>query len=269
MFCDGTFNVAPFHAPQLLIILGEINGKPRPIIYTVMTNRLRSTYAELFEFLRDAVFFDKNDENLTPRTFMSDFERAARTAAEDTWPGIDLVGCNFHFCQALQRKASTLKELSTTNGVHRTAIIMFMRLSLLPADRVNEGLAVLGKWLKEKGAASAFINFQVYFNRVWMKHYPPSSWCVSSRPRRTNCNIEGYNNFVKQRMRRNPTPWTFLEALHDLAHDASSKFVNDRNSGKKQIDRSCLTEPLQTNLAKLKCGEINVLQFLLNMAAIH
>lgn len=265
MFVDGTFNVAPFHAAQLLIVLAELEGKPRPIVYVIMTNRKQLTYVELFEYLRDAIFLRDDGQVLVPLTFMSDFEKASRSAAKAVWPDIELVGCNFHFCQALRRKAASLTELSRYLNGHSaiyTSLKMFMRLSLLPLNRVEEGLASLDAWLLQENLKDDFQNFRRYFDRVWMKHYPPSSWCVSARLRRTNCNIEGYNNFVKQRMRRNPTAWTFLEALRELSLDASSKLTNDRKKKKTAIDRSRLTEPLQTNLEKLENDEIGIIEFL-------
>lgn len=124
----------------------------------------------------------------------------------------------------------------------------------------------LDVWLGEKGIANDFGTFRAYFQRVWMQHNPPSSWCVSARQRRTNCNIEGYNNFVKQHIRRNPTAWSFLEALQDLAYDASSKFANDIEMERIYSDRSYLTNSLRTNLADLEHGNITVLQFLFKMS---
>lgn len=269
MFIDGTFSVAPFHAPQLLVVLAEIEGMPRPIVYATMPDRLTKTYISLFEFLRDAVFcFDGSVRK--PITFMSDFERASRTAAEKVWPEIELIGCNFHLCQALRRKASTLPELSSKirgQTLHHTGLKMFMRLSLLPLESVAEGLDALKAFLVEKGVIADFQRFLNYFERVWLRHYEPRTWCVSARKRRTNCNIEGYNHFIKQKIRRNPSPWVFVNAILDLAYDASSKLEHDLRQRRQRADRSRLTKPMEENLLLLQNHEITVIDFLQAMAA--
>lgn len=269
MFVDGTFSVAPFHAPQLLIVLAEIEGMPRPVAYIIMPDRLKKTYISLFEFLRDAAFcFDGIQR--TPATFMSDFERASRQAANSVWPDIELIGCNFHFCQALRRKASSLPELcSKIRGqtLHHTTLKLFMRLSLLPLESVFDGLDALKLFLAEKGVAADFHRFLNYFERVWLRHYEPSTWCVSVRKRRTNCNLEGYNAFIKQKIHRNPSPWVFVNAILDLAYDASSKLERDLTQRTQRADRSRLTKPMEANLKLLEDGEISIIEFLQAMAA--
>lgn len=269
MFVDGTFSVTPFHAAQLLIVLAEINGIPRPIAYIIMPNRLKLTYVSLFEFLREAIFcFDGTER--TPLTFMSDFERASRVAASTVWPGIELIGCNFHHCQALRRKASSLSELSSKirgRTIHHDILKMFMRLSLLPLEHVNDGFHALKVFINESGVDADFQRFQLYFQRVWMKHYEPETWCVSARLRRTNCNLEGYNNFIKQKIQRNPNPWKFLNAIQDLAYDASSKHQSDKARKLRTVDRSRLTKPLAANLQLLQQQEISVIDFLKAMTA--
>jgi hypothetical protein len=139
---------------------------------------------------------------------------------------------------------------------------MFMRLALLPLDRVLAGFEALKTWLQKKQIEEDFTVFLQYFEKVWIRHNSPATWCVSARKRRTNCNIEGYNRFVKQRISRNPSPWHFLASLQDLALDASSKLQNDIKNKKKPKDRSHLSTALALNLEKLNLGAIDELQFL-------
>jgi hypothetical protein len=265
LFVDGTFSVTPFHAPQLLILMAEIYGSPRPIVYVIMRDRVKTSYADLFDFFDEALFCHKK-----PRTFMSDFERAARSAGSEVWPDIELIGCFFHFCQALRRKAASLPSLSTRitgDTDHHNGLKMFMRLALLPLDRVLAGLEALKTWLQEKQIEEDFTVFLQYFEKVWIRHNSPATWCVSSRKRRTNCNIEGYNRFVKQQISRNPSPWQFLAALQDLALYASSNLQNDIKNKTKPKDRSHLSIALSLNLKKLNLGAIDELQFLHLMKA--
>lgn len=234
-----------------------------------MPDKTKVTYISLFEFLRDAIFcFDGTER--TPRTFLSDFERASRVAATSVWPDIELIGCNFHFCQALRRKASSLPELCRKirgQSLHHRILKMFMRLSLLPLHQVEDGLQELTLFIDEKALTMDFDNFHHYFQRVWLRHYEPRSWCVSARLHRTNCNLEEYDNFVKQKIHRNPSPWIFANALQDLAYDASSKLQRDLEKAQPPKDRSILSKPLTENLELLESKKITVIDFLQAMAA--
>lgn len=51
MYVDGTFGITPFHARQFLVVLGELNGRPRPIIYAIMHGQCTADYTEIFKFL--------------------------------------------------------------------------------------------------------------------------------------------------------------------------------------------------------------------------
>lgn len=82
---------------------------------------------------------------MRPRKIMSDFELPARNACKEIWSDIHVFGCNFHYAQALRRKAKSIPQLSRLLMQNRNASIvlkMFMRLSLLPVNRVQNGMRV-------------------------------------------------------------------------------------------------------------------------------
>lgn len=130
LFVDGTFSVSPFKSRQLLVILGELGGKPRPLIYAVMQGQSTADYAAIFSYLRDNVFcFDGTLR--TPVSATSDFELAIRLALLQIWPNINVYGCNFHFCQTLRRQARSLESLSANlvaGVLHNKVLTMFTRL---------------------------------------------------------------------------------------------------------------------------------------------
>lgn len=103
-----------------------------------MSNRKKKLYIAVFAYLRDRF-------GINPAHFMMDFETSSRKAAREVWPDIKVYGCNFHFNQAVRRKAKSLPRLSLAlqrNRAARTTLKMFMRISLLPADRVKKGFKV-------------------------------------------------------------------------------------------------------------------------------
>ena len=110
LYIDGTFKVVPFKACQLLIILAELQNKPRPICYVFMTGRKDMDYRAVLEFIRDGVLSFDGVERI-PSSVLTDFEKGLRNAVLAVWPSISLNGCNFHFAQAIRRKASKMKSL--------------------------------------------------------------------------------------------------------------------------------------------------------------
>lgn len=269
IFVDATFKVTPFNSRQLLIILGELQGRPRPLVYAIMTGQTEAHYLAIFQFVRDGVFSFDGNERL-PRFATSDFEQALRLALKNVWPQVTLIGCNFHFCQSLRRKASTQEGLATVitgATVQHTILKMFMRLSMLPLHRVNVGLAALTHLITTSGLADDFNEFLDYFQRTWIQRFPPETWVVGDRERRSNNNLEGYNNTVKHNIPLNPSAWIFLDSLLNLAHDASSSFLSDRQrNAPPSADRSHLSQPLREALIDLNLNRIDELIFLQRLA---
>jgi hypothetical protein len=267
---DATYSVTPFAGTQLLVILADISGKPRPILYSIMSSKSQKDYEAILYFAREAIFsFDGSKRTL--RGSISDFELGLRNALTKIFPNVTTYGCNFHFNQALRRKASKLPSLSakiTGKTSHHKCLLMFMRLSLLPIDKIVTGLDALIEHINSSSElANDFSLFIEYFKRTWMKIFPPQEWCVNGLTRRTNNNLEGYNNQIKQKIPLNPTPWNFMEGLLKLARDASANYQNDLTRQAPPLpDRSTITKQLNEELLKLENGEINELKFLLNMS---
>lgn len=268
-YIDGTFKVTPFKACQLMIIMAELQHKPRPICYVVMRSRKEDDYRTVFEFIRDGVLSFDGVERI-PNSVLTDFEKGMRNAVLTVWPEINLHGCNFHFTQAIRRKASKLKSLSTKifrNSKHHVTIKMFMRLSLLPCNRVEAGYQQLENFImNSRRLKKDFKKFIKYFNLTWFRKFEPNEWCVGNLQRRTNNNLEGYNRFVKDFIPRKPAPYVFLDGLVNLAHDASSKFESERQQNSQRIDRSRLSELLEKCKKDLEEGTITELMFIKKLA---
>ena len=148
---------------------------------------------------------------------------------------------------------------------------MFMRLSLLPLEMVENGINALINFIETDTAlVNDFELFIDYFQRTWMQRYPIAEWCVSECRYRTNNSLEGYNGKIKHFIDLNPTPWLFLEGLQDLAFDADTEFENARTRALVTVDQdnSRLTPTLQRLLPQLRNGEIGELEFLRTMARV-
>jgi MULE transposase domain len=198
IYVDATFNCLPFRAHQLFIILGKIQDKPRPIVYSIMNGRAEDNYTVILNFVKLAVVSFDGVER-TPILATSDFEQAIRSSLRKVWPTIQLVGCNFHYCQCLRRKAASLPELSLKiSAIHHKVLVMFMRLSLLPICNVGVGFDGLIGFIEQNNLRDDFGEFIEYFENTWFNRYPVNTWCLSERYRRSNNHLEGYNCQVKR-----------------------------------------------------------------------
>lgn len=113
-----------------------------------MTSKCKSLYVILFKFLRDTF-------GISPSSTMSDFEKASQNAARETWEDVTIHGCQFHFAKAIRRKALTFPALRRAlrwkrGDIRLKRIIkMYQRLSLLPRDRVEDGLEYIRQQIHE------------------------------------------------------------------------------------------------------------------------
>lgn len=262
---DGTFNVIPFHSRQLLVMMCELRGKPRPVVYVVMNSQRTVAYKSVLQFIKDGILsFDGTERS--PVSAITDFEQSIRRALIQVWPQINRAGCNFHFCQSIRRKALSMDRISkymTGVNIRHRVVKYFMRISFLPLDRIDAGYAAILDFINANNLNNIFERFIDYFHNTWLVRYPREDWCVSERNRRTNNNLEGYNNTIKHSIPINPSLWVFLDRLLDLAYEASSSYYSDvmRNAPPPK-DHSKITVPLRIALRRLRAGAINELEFL-------
>nr|CAC37683.1 putative recombinase [Chironomus tentans] len=271
IFADATFKVCPFNMYQLIVILAEIEGSPRPIIFGIMPGKKQSMYEAFFDFIKLSVLRHGNKKR-KPISAMMDFEKALRNAVKQVFRGIKIQGCNFHHLQALRKRAMKTEGLSTKifkNSQHHYILKMFMRISLLPITHIDDGLDQLKRYISSMPDISDdFQQFIIYYEKTWYEVYKKHDWSVSDAFRRTNNNIEGLNSYIKKLIPRNPSPYKFLDSLLDLAYETSSSLSSAFKELSVTKDRSKLTKKLHETLEKLRNDEISELTFLKIMAKI-
>lgn len=270
MFVDATFKITPFKIYQLLVVMAEVGNKPRPVVYALMTAKSAKQYTLLFRFIRD-VIFPYDGINRSPVSAMVDFEKAMRRGLKNAWPRMKTLGCNFHHLQCLRRKAASIATLSTKikgPSQHHDTLLLFMRLSLLPIDKIRTGYTMLKNHInRSRILSNDFKSFMAYFTQTWFKSYPIQEWCVSDRSRRTNNNLEAYNRSIKRAIPSHPSPFIFLDGLLNLSYDATAKYTSQiQNGSQAPPDRSLITVALRDALDDLDKEEINEFEFLQRMS---
>jgi len=189
IYVDATYKVCPFSAYQLIVVLAEIQGTPRPVIFGTMQGKKQKMYEHFFHFVKYGVLRSGN-KNRKPISAMTDFEPALRNALKKVFPNININGCSFHRLQALRRNAMKTQGLSTKifkNSQHHFVLKMFMRISLLPLTRIDGGLKQIKRYIASMPDIKRdFRQFIKYYEYTWFTLYKKQDWCVSDTLRRTN-----------------------------------------------------------------------------------
>eukprot|EP00800_Vazella_pourtalesii_P006517 TRINITY_DN1850_c0_g1_i10.p2 TRINITY_DN1850_c0_g1~~TRINITY_DN1850_c0_g1_i10.p2 ORF type:complete len:113 (-),score=5.79 TRINITY_DN1850_c0_g1_i10:891-1229(-) len=101
---DGTFKTAPTLFAQVYVIHGLHGGHnlPQdgllPCLFMLLSNKTHATYMRMWEQVQLLCSLAHPDE------ILMDFEKAAMTSFEHTWPTSMVKGCFFHLTQSLWRK---------------------------------------------------------------------------------------------------------------------------------------------------------------------
>ncbi|XP_003382167.1 conserved hypothetical protein [Trichinella spiralis] len=103
---DGTFKIVPEWYQQMFTIHVFIAGKLVPLAYCLTVHKDLYMYREIFDnlILKAAAL----GVVLHPQKVICDFETALIPALQGTFPGVNIQGCYFHFCQAVMRKVTEL-----------------------------------------------------------------------------------------------------------------------------------------------------------------
>ena len=176
-YLDGTFKSAPQLFYQLLVLHAELTDTPGkswilPTVYILLTQKDTSIYLEAFDALTS------NCPALLPQVVMADFEQALRSALSTSFPGAEIDGCHFHFCQAILRNVNQLGykteyEAITTDPatgakIHspvHTWVRRLMMLALVPTSDVPDVFNQLVENIPDTVQIDPLLG---YFERTWI-----------------------------------------------------------------------------------------------------
>ncbi|KAK0422435.1 hypothetical protein QR680_008294 [Steinernema hermaphroditum] len=131
---DGTFSIVPSHMLQLFTVHAFIDPTASlPVAYAIMSSKTTELYEMVFREIDGCLHHEKR-----PTRSMSDFERAAFTAAKNVWPAIDISLCSFHLGQSLHRfiqKEPTLLQ-RYANADDRASMRSLHSLTFVPVQHV-------------------------------------------------------------------------------------------------------------------------------------
>ena len=219
-FGDGTFKVVPEIFYQLYTIhCLTVNGVI-PCVYALLPNKQRQTYLTLFRRLLAL------NPRLNPRSFLIDYEQAARSAIEEVFPQVSLKGCFYHLSQSIYRKVQEegLQVPYQSDDHLALKIRMLAGLAFVPMHRVVDDFETLLQDFPSQATPIADYFEDTYIGRPTQgqnrraPRYAISMWNMHDRVAddlpRTNNALEGWHNHMQSNVSSmHPNIWKFLDVL--------------------------------------------------------
>lgn len=172
-----------------------------------MTRKTQAAYIHLLK---------KIDETwkLKPVSVTTDFEKALRNALKMIYPNVQLIGCWFHYAQALRRKVKKITGFAgflKSNLAAKKLYRKFVNLPLIRSDKIWFAIELFKNEARNFG--SRFTTFINYFEDEWMKKVGPDLFCVFLQMHRTNNLMESYNSIISRKVPPGGSFFRFIEFL--------------------------------------------------------
>lgn len=173
-----------------------------------MTRKTEEAYTHALRYVHENLF------TLQCGAIITDYECAMRKAIRNVVPDIKMLGCWFHFAQAIRRKVASLGdlfEIVRTTEKARDLYYKIICLALLPHGSIERTFNELA--LESLQLSKSFTPFIKYFQRQWIDRVGPKNFSVFLEETRTTCSAEGYNGKLGKNFRTHPNFLVFIESL--------------------------------------------------------
>ena len=242
-YVDGTFKLCRPPFTQLFTINAFVrqddHAKQVPLLFVLMSSKRKHDYKKVLKKVLRMLPTTPSVEQVT-----ADFETAVWGAFRKVLPEVQLLGCAFHWNQALWRKVQELGLQTAymrdraTNGYIRR----LMALPFLP----HETIAATLDNLKPEAITEPLQQLVSYIEENWIRStvWPPKCWSVFMQSIRTNNDIEGWHHGLNRRAagRCGLPLYMFVALLHKEARLVSLqiRLVSERKL--KRMQRSTYRE---------------------------
>ena len=190
-FVDGTFKIVRQPFAQLLSIHAFIKCDKSleqiPLMFVVMSGKHKKDYKRVFKEIKEMI------PSCAVETVTIDFEAAMWFAIPSVFPDITILGCCFHWTQAVWRKVQELglQVLYSNDDKTHKFIRKLLSLPYLPAEHINAVFTAL----QRKATTPPLQQLTNYISTTWINSsvWPIPSWSVFGRYTQTNNDVEGWH----------------------------------------------------------------------------
>ncbi len=231
IFIDCTFKSVPKPSKQLLIIMGHhrYTHVYFPGIFVMMDSKNEEAYELVLFIVKLWMGADFLPEKIT-----SDFEIGLINAISKVFPSVEIIGCYFHYKQAMKRK---LKDLGCSDSDLQFILNLTSLLTVIYLDEFGQAFNYIEEILSEKNVnlLDIFEKFKDYINIYWAPKF--NYWNISRFPATLIPNLKRTNNCLERYNRR-------LNSKFPNAHPSIVQLVStlkDEESYYSQYIRSIQT----------------------------
>ena len=197
-YVDGTFKLCRPPFSQLFTLNAFVrqddHAKQVPLLFVLMSSRRKHDYKKVLKKILRILPASPCVEQVTV-----DFEKAVWGAFRKVLPEVQLLGCAFHWNQALWRKVQELGLQTAYSSDHATSkfIRRLMALPFLP----HETIAATFESLTPEATTQPLREFVNYIGETWIhsRVWPPKCWSVFMQSIRTNNDLEGWHHALNRR----------------------------------------------------------------------
>lgn len=195
---DGTFKLVRHPFKQLLTVNAFVRSgeyaKQVPLVFVLMANKKEKDYKKVLKKIIELLPSKPAIKQVT-----IDFEKALWAAFRTVLPAISIMGCVFHWTQAVWRKVQELglqRAYSEDDAVYKY-IRKLMALPFLPHRQISR----MFLRLEVQAQTEPLQNLVAYIRRKWIEStvFLPKNWSVHQQAIRTNNDIEGWHNALNRR----------------------------------------------------------------------
>ncbi len=197
-YVDGTFKIVDHPFKQLFSIHVFMRKGSDvvqvPVCFVFMSRRTALDYKSVFKEIK------KIAGRCNVVEFVSDFEKAIWQGIKSVFPAHRVMGCAFHWTQAVFRRLKKLGlgSLYARNVAVKTLCRKLMSLHLLPKNDIPKCFYSLQRQAENLNIP-LLSTFFTYAENTWISNtafYRPAKWSVYRQPIRTNNHAEGWHHRI-------------------------------------------------------------------------
>ena len=214
LFIDGTFTVVPCGYLQLVTfaIRDPNTGYVKPGLWALLNSKDEESYHHLFQIVKYiASSSGTNTWRLESATL--DFEVAAMNAFRNQFPNARIVGCLFHFKQALYREAQ--RQGIVKEDMREETKVLISKLGTLSWKGDLNIVEKELRTIEEKYMKTMYNDLIVYYKNNWLSKLKNGliDYSAIDDDIRSNSVLEQYHSHIKNLLPRAPTWPKFIEFL--------------------------------------------------------
>ncbi|OWZ15417.1 putative cleavage induced protein [Phytophthora megakarya] len=225
-----------------------------PVYFVLCTSRTETTYNDILHLIsRDT------GKKMTPAEIVCDFEFGLISAVQQAFPNAEVVGCFFHFKQALSRRMKfehiTKKEISIAMTPGCLDILAVIDPEFIDPKGIAWVKLEIKRQCATKGCAYStrqWRSFWRYFHRIWLGKYSVSEWNVfgiaNTIVARTNNPLERFNREMNAAFKPHPSLRHFVATIAKMSTGYARKMSNITRdcARKRSAYRGLISRCLQT-----------------------